>query len=135
MKLISWQERYPERRKDAEDIFEIMEKYEFAGNFDRLYSEESKMLEDEGFETKKAAIRLLGRDMAKISSQSSWLQISEILAEETNETSKMRLALDIAQETRQIGQEPQEILRLVAKLRQGFEEVFIRSHRGKKPVG
>ena len=135
MKLISWHERYPERRRDAEDIFEIMEKYEFAGNFDRLYSEESKMLEEEGFETKKAAIRLLGRDMAKISSQSSWLQISEILAEETNETSKMRLALDIAQETRQIGQEPQEILRLVAKLRQGFEEVFIRSHRGKKPVG
>ena len=74
---------------------------------------------------KAAAIRLLGRDMAKISSQSSGLQISEILAEETNETSKMRLALDIAQETRQIGREPQEILRLVAKLRQGFEEVFI----------
>jgi hypothetical protein len=37
----------------------------------------------------------------------------------------MRLALDIAQETRQIGRDPQEILRLVAKLRQGFEEVFI----------
>ena len=74
---------------------------------------------------KTAAIRLLGRDMAKISSQSSGLQISEILAEETNEASKMRLALDIAQETRQIGQEPQEILRLVAKLRQGFEEIFI----------
>lgn len=50
MKLISWHERYPERRRDAEDIFEIMEKYEFAGNFDRLYSEESKMLEEEGFE-------------------------------------------------------------------------------------
>jgi predicted nucleotidyltransferase len=74
---------------------------------------------------KAAAIRLLGRDMAKISSQSSGLQISEILAEETNETSKMRLALDIAQETHQIGRDPQEILMLVAKLRQGFEEILL----------
>jgi len=83
------------------------------------------MLEEEEFETKKAAIRLLGRDMAKISSQSSGLQISEILAEETNEASKMRLALDIAQETRQIGRDPREILMLIAKLRRGFEEILI----------
>jgi len=87
--------------------------------------DESFQMSTTGFETKKAAIRLLGRDMAKISNQSSGLQISEILAEETNEASKMRLALDIAQETRQIGRDPQEILMLVAKLRQGFEEIFI----------
>jgi predicted nucleotidyltransferase len=127
MKLISWHERYPERRKDAGDIFEIMEKYELAGNFDRLYSEEAKLLEEEGFETKKAAIRLLGRDMAKIASQSSGLLLSEILVEETNEDSKLRLALDIARETHQIGQDPQEILAMVSKLRQGFEEVFMKT--------
>ncbi|MCX6569838.1 MAG: nucleotidyl transferase AbiEii/AbiGii toxin family protein [Candidatus Aminicenantes bacterium] len=127
MKLISWHERYPERRKDAGDIFEIMEKYELAGNFDRLYSEEAKLLEEEGFETKKAAIRLLGRDMAKIASQSSGLLLSEILVEETNEDSKLRLALDLARETHQIGQDPQEILAMVSKLRQGFEEEFMKA--------
>lgn len=124
MKLISWHERYPERRRDAEDVFEIMEKYEFAGNLDRLYSEESKTLEEEGFDATKAAIRLLGRDMAKISSPTTGLLISEILTEEANEDSKLRLVMDIAQETRPFGKDPQEILAMVSKLRQGFEEAI-----------
>ncbi len=38
MKLISWNENYPERKKDAEDLLFIMENYEYAGIDNRLYA-------------------------------------------------------------------------------------------------
>jgi predicted nucleotidyltransferase len=122
MKLISWHERYPERRKDAEDIFEIMEKYEFAGNIDRLYSEESKMLEEEGFETKKAAIRLLGRDMARVAGPDTSQLILSILGEETREDSSLRLSVDMAHGVSMVDVDLEDIVRNISKLRQGFEE-------------
>jgi len=38
---------------------------EVAGNFDRLHDKEPELLQDERFDSKRAGIRLLGRDMAK----------------------------------------------------------------------
>jgi predicted nucleotidyltransferase len=32
MKLISWKEKYPTRKRDAEDFLFIMNKYDEAGN-------------------------------------------------------------------------------------------------------
>jgi predicted nucleotidyltransferase len=122
MKLISWHERYPERRRDAEDIFEIMEKYELAGNIDRLYSEESNMLEEEGFETKKAAIRLLGRDMARIAGPDTRQLILSILDEETREDSNLRLSVDMARGMITTDVDLKEIVTKISKLKQGFEE-------------
>lgn len=49
MKIISWEERYPERAKDAEDLSLIMNSYEDAGNFERLYDQEQNLLQAEGF--------------------------------------------------------------------------------------
>ncbi len=40
LKLIAWDEKYPERDKDAEDLLLIMDRYEELGQFDRLYDEE-----------------------------------------------------------------------------------------------
>lgn len=62
MKLISWDEKYPERKKDAEDLLLIMQKYEEAGNFERLYDNEQGLLQEENFDTRLAGIRLLGHD-------------------------------------------------------------------------
>ena len=67
MKLISWKEKYPDRKRDAEDLLLIMNKYEEAGNSERLYGEELPLLLEEGFDTQMAGTRLLGRDMAKMS--------------------------------------------------------------------
>jgi predicted nucleotidyltransferase len=66
MKLISWNEKYPNRKRDAEDLLLIMNKYEEAGNTERLYEEELSLLQEENFDTKLAGTRLLGRDMAKM---------------------------------------------------------------------
>jgi predicted nucleotidyltransferase len=69
MKIISWHDKYPKRRKDAEDLLLIMHKYEQAGKFDRMYDQEQKLLQEEDFETRIAGIKLLRRDMAMMANK------------------------------------------------------------------
>src|SRR3990172_700430 len=66
MKIISWGDN-TERQKDAKDLLFIMTNYAQAGNEERLYEKEVSLLEEEGFDIRLAGIRLLGRDMARIS--------------------------------------------------------------------
>lgn len=63
MKLISWNDQYPGRPKDAEDLLFLMENYAEAGNLDRLYGPECELLQEDGYDQTLAGIRLLGRDM------------------------------------------------------------------------
>ncbi len=121
LKIISWQDNYPNRRKDAEDLLFIMKKYSQAGNEPRLYEEELPLLQEEGADPILAGIRLLGRDMAKISDRDTMHTISEILKNETGEQSRYRLVEDM------ISSVPSkydfdEILNDVEKLKQGFFE-------------
>lgn len=122
LKLISWHERYPERQRDAEDILEIMDKYENAMPVDRLYSEEKELIAEEGFDNQKAAIRLLGRDMAKIASPGTGRLILSILDEETKEDSKPRLAIDMARAMSTSEGDLAQVSAAIYKLKQGFVE-------------
>lgn len=92
MKLMSWSDMYPERQRDAEDLYLIMEQYQDAGNFDRLYDKEQALLQREEFDTKLAAIHLLGRDMAGIADKAAFTAIVEILK---NENKRQKLLLDM----------------------------------------
>ncbi|MDP2911069.1 MAG: nucleotidyl transferase AbiEii/AbiGii toxin family protein, partial [Candidatus Omnitrophota bacterium] len=67
MKLLAWNDD-PTRQKDAEDLLFFMLNYQYAGIEDRLYENEISLLLEEEFENERAGIRLLGRDMARISS-------------------------------------------------------------------
>jgi len=113
LKLISWQERYPERQQDAEDIFEIMERYEGAVGVDRLFAEAPDLITEEGFDNSKAAIRLLGRDIAAMAGPKTIKVIQSILQEENREGSRLRLAVDMA---REMGDPEVELGTIVAKL-------------------
>jgi predicted nucleotidyltransferase len=95
MKLISWKAGYPERQKDAEDLLVIMQKYEEAGNFDRLYGKERILLEEENFDTMYASIRLLGRDIALMAEPFTFGAVRAILDEETAQHSQFRLVTDM----------------------------------------
>jgi len=123
MKLISWNEKYPNRKRDAEDLLFIMNKYEEAGNTDRLYEEDLPLLQEEGFDTTLAGARLLGRDMAKISDQKTLLIVKEILDDETKETSQYKLISDMMREACMSDARFGGILALLTKLREGFAEV------------
>jgi len=122
MKLISWKEEYPDRKRDAEDLLLIMNKYEEAGNSERLYEEDLPLLQEEGFDAKLAGTRLLGRDMAKISDPKTFLVIKEILDAETEEMGRYKLVSDMMRETGMSDTRFDEILLQLEKLRQGIIE-------------
>ena len=127
MKLISWKEKYPDRKRDAEDLLLIMNKYEEAGNSERLYEEDLPLLQEEGFDTKLAGTRLLGRDMVKISDPETSRTIKGILDAETEEMGQYKLLTNMIRETGMSHTRFDELLAQLMKLRQGFVEI------GEKP--
>ena len=123
MKIISWKDRYPERKKDAEDLLLIMLEYEQAGNFDRLYNEEQELLEEEDFDTRLAGIRLLGRDMAMMADNDTARMVKDILDAEAGKQSQYRLTTDMTMGTHMFDGNFEAINLQIEKLRKGFVDV------------
>lgn len=123
MKIISWNDRPSERQRDADDLLFIMHKYEDAGNRERLFDEEQSMLMEEEFNTQLAGIRLLGRDMARISDLETLKVVTEILENETGEQSQYKLITDMIRGALMFHERFEEILQQVEKLKQGIVEV------------
>ena len=122
MKIISWEEKYPDRQKDAEDILFIMNKYADAGNEERLYSDGQSMLEEEGFDIRLAGIRLLGHDIANMSDPETIKAVISILDKETNELSRYRLITDMIRGSHMFEGKFDEALRQLKKLKEGIAE-------------
>ncbi len=125
MKIISWNDRYPVRSKDAEDLLFFMEHYAEAGNEDRLFDNEVELLQMEGFDLVLAGTRLLGRDMAAIADEATGTAILEILEAETGDQQRYRLVQDMAGNTR-THDKSDEILTKIMRLKQGFLEAGVR---------
>lgn len=66
LKLIAWADRRVQNNKDAADLYRLLTTYPDAGNFDRLYDQESALLEAVEFDLELAGAELLGRDVARI---------------------------------------------------------------------
>jgi predicted nucleotidyltransferase len=122
MKLISWEEKYPERRKDAEDLHFVMESYYRAGNEDRLYENYQTLIEEEEFETRAAGIRLLGRDMATIANPDTREKLQKILMHETGEQTRYRLVQDMIRGSLEDNQFD-NVLNQLEKLKKGITEI------------
>ena len=95
LKTVAWKEKYPERKKDAEDLLFIMNKYEYAGNFDRLYGTEFNLLESENYDTKIACIKLLGKDMVELCDHLTLEKIKQITENEINDKSYSKLVVQM----------------------------------------
>ncbi len=121
MKVISWNDRYPERSKDAEDLLFFMEHYADAGNEDRMFDNEVELLQMEGFDLVLAGIRLLGRDMAAIADEATGRAIIEILEAETVDQQRYRLVQDMAGSAHTYDRS-EKILTKLMRLKQGFLE-------------
>jgi predicted nucleotidyltransferase len=118
MKLLAWNETYPTRQKDAEDLLFIMHNYQDAGIEDRLYKNETSLLQEEEFDNELAGIRLLGRDMARISNSDTAKAVMEILVLETGEDSRYKLVSQMASNSDRFD----DNLLHLEKLKQGFVE-------------
>jgi predicted nucleotidyltransferase len=96
MKLFAWNDNPSLRRRDAEDLSFILQKYLEAGNEDRLFAEESDLVQQEDFDYILAGARLLGRDVASILEKETQKVATAILERETDDGRRLRLVEDMA---------------------------------------
>jgi len=95
MKIFSWKDKYPERKKDATDLFIIIRHYTDAGNFERIPDEMPDLLDSDDFDYVRAGARLLGRDIAKVLNPATKKDVLKILEKETGEQDRYRLIEDM----------------------------------------
>ncbi len=95
LKLIAWKDRGRGDNRDAIDIAQIIKQYGPTVNMDRLYEEESEVMELEEHDIDLAGARLLGRDIAKSTGTKLRTTVLRILEEETAGQVHSRLAEDM----------------------------------------
>ncbi|AMV71131.1 hypothetical protein JCM30471_29540 [Desulfuromonas carbonis] len=123
MKLISWDDDYPHRSKDAEDLLFLMVNYAEVGNVDRLFDEETELLKQEEFDLTQAGVRLLGRDMAAMANKETGEAVKMILLQEIDERQRCRLVTDMVRGVR-IKDSFDETMLKLKKLTEGFAEAL-----------
>lgn len=82
LKLLSWADGYPERRKDAIDLQFILTHYLDAGQCERIWDAEIDLMDAPDFDYELAGARLLGRDVARMAGPETRRLIIDILTEE-----------------------------------------------------
>jgi predicted nucleotidyltransferase len=97
LKLVSWNDSVERRRKDAPDLFFIIENYIDAGNLDRFFEEAPDLVEADEYNYELTSPRLLGRDISKIASPSTLSLLIEILERESLREQGHRIAMDVLQ--------------------------------------
>jgi len=95
MKMISWKDGYPNRRKDAGDLALIMGNYTDAGNAERIFNEHTDLLDTDDFDYVAGGARLLGRDIATLFSASLKNRVLEILDKEAGTEEGYKLVEDM----------------------------------------
>lgn len=119
LKIISWNEKFPDRNKDALDLLFIINNFQYTGIEDRIYGEK-ELLEEEGFDFQNASIRLLGQDMALIASVDTYQIVNDILEVETGNYNDSRLANSMVAVNFDYENEFAAIMQKLKKLKQGF---------------
>ncbi len=122
MKIISWNDVYPNRKKDASDLTLIMRHYTDAGNTDRIINEHSDLLDLENFDYFDAGVRLLGRDIATILTPDIKDRLLEILDRETQKQEKSNLVVDMYTSNIFIEADFNRLLGLLEELKRGILE-------------
>jgi len=82
LKVLAWGDRHRQNNKDAADLYKILTSFERAGNQDRIFDQEPKLLESLAFDVTLACAQLLGRDAARISGSAASQQIVSLLNSE-----------------------------------------------------
>ena len=126
MKLVSWDERRPERSKDAKDLEFLMRSYIDAGNEERLFEEEAdiiEILQESGsYDYVRASARLLGRDISAIAHPETKESLLRILEKETSKGGPYRLVEDMRDGHSLASSDFEENLVLLEELKAGVLE-------------
>jgi len=122
MKIISWNDVYPNRKKDAYDLALIMRHYTDAGNRERIFYEHSDLLDAESSDYIDLGVRLLGRDIGQILTQDIKDKVLDILDKETGHQEEYSLIVDILGSKVFIGANFNRLLGLLEELKKGIIE-------------
>lgn len=122
LKLISWNDAYPTRERDAQDLLFILENYDATGIEAQLYDAYVPLLTEEEYDTRLASVRLLGRDIAQLCGPDIVTTLTTILTRETDEGQGFRLLIQMVKGTSFQGVKFDAALQLLKKLLQGIQE-------------
>lgn len=96
LKLVAWNDRQRERRRDMTDLAFIIKHYLDAGNRDRLLrGEHLDLLAREPFDSDLVGAELLGRDMHTVASPRTHEAIAAILTRETASGSRRQMLQEL----------------------------------------
>jgi predicted nucleotidyltransferase len=92
LKLIAWDEAYPERDNDAHDIWLVVEKFADCGNMEALYDDKPEIFDGPGIDFPAGVARLVGRHVARILSAEARHKVVALLERECDPASSKGLA-------------------------------------------
>ncbi len=122
LKIISWEDGYPIRARDAHDFYLIVNSYMETADIDRLGTDARDLVIESIPSLQDVGARLLGRDMASIADASTARHVEEILHREQEEEGNLRLVVDVLKgAVSSTGAD--EVLALIRAVAQGFSEV------------
>ncbi len=114
LKFVAWQERrLSQPRKDAHDLALIIRNYLDAGNHGRLH-DEIPGAGGSPYDYEIGGAQLLGKDMARLLDAKGHERLARLIADETDEQGKLRLAGDMMRDN------PERALELLAAVEDGF---------------
>lgn len=121
MKIISWNDAYPNRNRDARDILFILENYHVIVS-EYLYEPPAVLLEEEAFDLCLASVRLLGRKIAQLCSKITKETIVIILDRESEENGEVKMLSQMGSAGSFQTKQFENSLKLLKKLLQGIRE-------------
>jgi len=122
LKIISWDDAYPRRERDAHDLLFILENYDATGVEAKLYESHVPLLTEEEFDSRLASVRLLGQNIAQLGSPETLKTLEEILIRETDEDLGFRMLSNMVKGASFQGTKFEAALQLLKKLLQGVLE-------------
>ncbi|ANT64176.1 hypothetical protein [Prosthecochloris sp. CIB 2401] len=118
LKIISWDDAWPERSRDAEDLLFILKNCMTEDYREKLYSSYSQLLIEELYDPELASIRLLGQEIALMGNKETLRIVQDILIGETDENGALKLLSDMHKRT----VADHSPLQLLKKLLQGIRD-------------
>jgi predicted nucleotidyltransferase len=122
LKLIAWDEKYPERTRDAQDIYFIMQKYIEAGNEVRLYGEDRDLIDEDDYDYELSSPRMLGRDIAVLAHAETLALVMRILDREIAAEAESRLVVDMLKGKLRYQEDFSTALKFLSELKRGIIE-------------
>ncbi len=122
LKIISWDDAFPERKRDAVDLLFILKNCETNDTRTRLYEAYPDLLKEEDYDISLASVRLLGQEIARLCNKDTHRTIQDILTRETDENGNLKLLSQMGMGGSFRGSSFENVLLLLKKLLQGTQD-------------